>query len=273
MYSSNVMPQHASSVRYALQVPNAIVFADSVRYMEKNEIDEFRRRRMQQAIDTHFDGNETAFGRSVGYKDGAFVRQMLAADKAITEKTVAKIEKAIPKLYGWFAVEPSNVDLGPDLKAFRAVPNVGEVKGGQDGYFEELQYPTGHGDGVIDYPTTDRNAYALRVRGDSMHPRYRAGEYIVVEPSIEPQPGEDVVVICRDGRKLLKTLAWTRGGSISLLSINNGHSPLTLDLTEIERMHTVAGVVPARALRKLAGSSSPSSSGSPQTSGAGPWAW
>lgn len=169
--------------------------------------------------------------------------------------------------------EPSNVESGLDLKAFRAVPHVGEVKGGQDGYFEELQYPTGHGDGVIDYPTTDRNAYALRVRGDSMHPRYRAGEYIVVEPSIEPQPGEDVVVICRDGRKLLKTLAWTRGGSVSLLSINNGHAPVTLDLADIERMHTVAGVVPARALRKLAGSESPSSSGSPQTSGTGPWSW
>jgi len=267
------MHQNASSVSYALQAPNAIAFAGSVRYMAEDDIDEFRRARMRVAIDTHFDGNETAFGRAVGYKDGAFVRQMLAGDKAITEKTVAKIEKFIPAISGWFSQGASaafsNVEPGPDLKTFRAVPNVGEVKGGPDGYFEELQYPTGHGDGVIDYPTTDRNAYALRVRGDSMHPRYRAGEYIVVEPNIEPQPGEDVVVICRDGRKLLKTLGWTRDGSVSLLSINNGHAPVTLDLEEVERMHTVAGVVPARALRKMAARTGPL----PQTPGTGPWSW
>lgn len=141
------------------------------------------------------------------------------------------------------------VDTLP-LRRTREVPAVGDVKGGSDGYFEEHQYQLGHGEGVIDYPTTDHFAYALRVKGDSMNPRYRAGEFIIVEPSIEPQPGEDVVVICHDGRKLLKVLAWVRGDSVSLLSINNGHLPLTLDTAEIDRMHPVAGSVPARALRK-----------------------
>jgi len=169
--------------------------------------------------------------------------------------------------------EPSNVEPAPDLKSLRAVPYVGDVKGGQDGYFEELQYPPGFGDGVIDYPTTDQHAYALRVRGDSMSPRYRAGQYIMVEPGIEPPPGEDVVVICRDGRKLLKTLAWIRDGSMCLLSINNEHAPITLDLSEVERMHNVAGTVPARALRKLSRSNNPSSSGASQTSGTGFLSW
>lgn len=98
----------------------------------------------------------------------------------------------------------------------------------------------------------DRNTHALCVIGDSMHPRYRAGEYIMVAPSIEPQPGEDVVVICRDGRKLLKTLDQTRDGSVSLLSINSSHAPVTLDLADVDRMYAVAGVVPSRALRTLA---------------------
>lgn len=136
------------------------------------------------------------------------------------------------------------------VKPARNVPVVGDVKGGADGYFEELQYPEGHGDGTIPYPTSDANAYALRVRGDSMQPRYRTGEFIVVEPNMEAQPGEDVVVICRDGRKLLKTLAWIRNKEICLLSISNGHPPLTLELQEVDRIHVVAGRVPARALRK-----------------------
>lgn len=137
------------------------------------------------------------------------------------------------------------------IKPVHDVPVVGDVKGGADGFFEELDYPPGHGDGSIPYPTSDKNAYALRVRGDSMHPRYRAGEFIVVEPNVAPQPGEDVVVICKDGRKLLKTLGWAREGTVSLLSINNGYAPLTMDASEIDRMHAVAGTVPARALRKV----------------------
>ncbi|BAP88326.1 putative phage repressor [Burkholderiales bacterium GJ-E10] len=142
-----------------------------------------------------------------------------------------------------------NVQAANVPRPSREVPSVGKVKGGQNGYFEEYQYPTGHGEGVIDYPTTDSNAYALRVVGDSMAPRYRAGEFIIVEPNIEAQPGTDVVVIGKDGQRMLKVLAWRTDTSISLLSINNGHPPMTLDLTEIDQIHAVAGSVPSRALR------------------------
>jgi phage repressor protein C with HTH and peptisase S24 domain len=135
----------------------------------------------------------------------------------------------------------TNVETADSLKPKKGVPVVGEVKGGSDGYIDELQYPEGHGDGFVDYPTTDANAYALRVRGDSMHPRYRAGEYIVIEPSIEPQTGDDVVVSTTDGRKLLKELNWQRDGEIQLLSVNNHYGPLTLQSCDVMSIHLVAG--------------------------------
>jgi phage repressor protein C with HTH and peptisase S24 domain len=47
------------------------------------------------------EGNQTEFGRLLGYKDGAFVRQMLAGGKAVTEKTIRKIE-SLPSMEGWF---------------------------------------------------------------------------------------------------------------------------------------------------------------------------
>jgi len=135
----------------------------------------------------------------------------------------------------------SNVEPANDLKQTKGVPVVGEVKGGQDGYIDELQYPTGHGDGFVDHPTSDANAYALRVRGDSMHPRYRAGEYIVIEPSIEPQTGDDVVVSLTDGRKMRKELNWLRDGEVQLLSVNNHYGPLTLQTSDVLYIHLVAG--------------------------------
>lgn len=144
-------------------------------------------------------------------------------------------------------------DLGEvvQTKPMAGLPLVGEVKGGEDGYLEELQYPVGHGEGVIEYPTSDPHAYALRVRGDSMFPRYRAGEFVIVEPSIEPQTGDDVVVLCTNGRKLLKVMNWKRDGEIQLLSINNGYAPLTLPLCEVQSIQLAAGRARRSALKKV----------------------
>lgn len=135
----------------------------------------------------------------------------------------------------------SNVEPAPTLKESRRVPVVGEVKGGDDGYLDELQYPVGHGDGYVDYPVTDPQAYALRVRGDSMYPRYKAGEFIVVEPSLEAQPGDDVVVSLKDGRKLLKELNWVRDGEVQLLSSNNHFGPMTIQLEDVLYIQLVSG--------------------------------
>lgn len=138
----------------------------------------------------------------------------------------------------------SNVESALSLKRPRGIPVVGSVKAGDDGYLEELEYPVGHGEGEVIYWVQDKAAYALRVKGDSMHPRYRAGEFVVLTPSIEALPGRDVVVILKNGKKLLKLLNWVRDGELQLLSINNGYTPMTIDLSEIERIHRVAGSVP-----------------------------
>lgn len=148
------------------------------------------------------------------------------------------------------SVAMSNVEPAPQMRPRKGVPVVGEVKGGDDGYLDELQYPVGHGDGTVDYPTADPYAYALRVRGDSMHPRYRAGEFIVVEPSIEAMPGDDVVVALHDGRKLLKELNWERDGEVQLLSVNNHFGPLTLPRADIQFIQLVAGRVRRSAINK-----------------------
>lgn len=144
----------------------------------------------------------------------------------------------------------SNVAPAPALSPARLIPVVGHVKGGPDGFLEEMQYPVGHGEGFVMYWTKDPEAYALRIRGDSMHPRYRAGEFIVVTPSIEAQQGNDVVVRLHDGRKLLKLLNWRRADEIQLMSINDGYGPMTLEVQIVDTVHRVAGGVPSDAFQE-----------------------
>ncbi|MDE8556090.1 LexA family protein [Pantoea vagans] len=52
-------------------------------------------------------------------------------------------------------------------------------------------------DGSFEYVMTDMDwseyTFALRIEGDSMEPDFKAGDVIVVDPEIEPTPGEFVV--------------------------------------------------------------------------------
>ena len=131
---------------------------------------------------------------------------------------------------------------------FKQVPVVGSVKGGPDGFLEELGYPPGHGDGHVEYPARDKNAYALRVRGDSMRPRIKSGEFLIVEPNHGVSPGDDVVVICKDGRKLVKELLYIKDNEVRLSSINADYEPIILFQEEVEAIHYVAAICPSGAL-------------------------
>jgi phage repressor protein C with HTH and peptisase S24 domain len=136
--------------------------------------------------------------------------------------------------------------------AIRSVPVIGFVVAtpDQDGYFDDASYPPGAGEGYLTWPTRDANAYALRVRGDSMQPRIRPGEVILVEPGTNISPGSDVVVRCKDGRKMVKQLLFQRGQEVTLGSINIAHRQVTIDVSEIESMHYVSAIVPAAAVNE-----------------------
>ncbi|WLW63652.1 S24 family peptidase [Achromobacter aegrifaciens] len=76
--------------------------------MNEIELNEFRMGRLSAAVDHVSNGNKTDFGRRLGYKDGAFVRQMLSGIRPVTEKTIWAIE-AMPGMKGWFELEGSIV--------------------------------------------------------------------------------------------------------------------------------------------------------------------
>lgn len=122
------------------------------------------------------------------------------------------------------------------------IPVVGRAQLGDDGYFCELDHPVGHGDGSIEWATRDENAYALRCQGESMKPRIRHGEYVIVEPNREVMPGDEVLVKSNDGRVMVKQLAFIRDGMVHLDSVNESHPRVSILQEEIAVMHYVAGI-------------------------------
>lgn len=136
----------------------------------------------------------------------------------------------------------------PD-NAFRKIPVRGMAQLGDNGHFVDVEYPVGHGDGYVFFPTKDPDAYALRCNGESMRPRVKHNEFVVVEPNTQIQNGDEVLVKSQDGRVMVKELAYVRDGIVHLSSVNERHGMLRIPQDQIERMHFVGGIVKRSAWR------------------------
>lgn len=205
--------------------------------MDKSE---FRRQRLQKLIDLKCEGVGAELARRTGI-DASYVTRMLyepgkKAKKNIGEDTVETIETSFD-VPGWFDPRGTNASEP-------RIPVVANVQFGDEGYWQDTEHPTGHGEGFIVYPTRDKNAYALRGKGDSMRPRIKPGEYVVILPGHQIAMGDEVMVQTKNGRSMIKQLGSRRNGTVELISINeNDHRPITLEESEIVKMHYVAAIV------------------------------
>lgn len=153
---------------------------------------------------------------------------------------------------GWPVEESTGQDVsanevvttyGSELPVITAgrVPVMGKAQLGFDGYFEVMDYPAGQGDGFLRVYSRDPEAYALKVCGNSMRPRIKDGEYVLIEPGKTPTPGDEVLVRTRGGRAMIKEFMYVREGTYRLDSVNENVSPVFVAEDEIVLIHFVAG--------------------------------
>lgn len=146
--------------------------------------------------------------------------------------------------------EISDAELAGTPRGAKRIPVIGTAKLGSDGYYEELASSPGHGDGFIDSYSHDPDAYALRVKGDSMHPAIRHGSLVIVEPNGRCVPGEYVAIALKDGTKMVKELVIERPDEMVVESVN-GQLRRTIEKIDIERVHPVGAIVPASKWRPI----------------------
>jgi SOS-response transcriptional repressor LexA len=133
------------------------------------------------------------------------------------------------------------LEAGPPLsRPFQRTKIVGTAQLGPDGYWDALAAA----DGWLDVPTTDPDAYSLRVKGESMAPAIRSGWVVWCEPNHQLIPGEYVMVRCTDGQSMVKELLYENAEEVSLMAVNDGYGRLTIARSDIEQIHYVGGIVP-----------------------------
>lgn len=114
--------------------------------------------------------------------------------RGMRSETARYIDDCTNKKSGWMDADhsgESNVAAGPAIRG--SVPLLSNV---QAGAFREVLNNNSGGDGVEQIPTTvpvNRYTFAVRVQGDSMEPKFTEGMLLIVEPELDPQPGDYVI--------------------------------------------------------------------------------
>lgn len=110
----------------------------------------------------------------------------------------------------------SNVEDGPDLRGL--VPLISWVQAGYGKTAVDNLHP-GEGEKIETTYKARRHTYALRVKGDSMEPKFPQGCIVIVEPEEDPIHGKYVIVRRNGDEPTLKQYI-EEGGNKFLKPVN-----------------------------------------------------
>lgn len=122
--------------------------------------------------------------------------------------------------------------------ATNVVPVINKVSAGYPKDFTDLSYPPSVADDYIGCPDLqDKDAFAARVHGDSMAPKYREGDIVIFSPSAGPRNGDDCFVRFEDGHTTFKRVFFeVNENGVSELRLqprNEKYRPLTVGAEKI----------------------------------------
>lgn len=209
---------------------------------------EKRRLRLIQIRDEMCGGKAVDVARKIE-REPSYVSRMLYEPgkngrKRIADDMVEIIETAFNLPRGWMdsihQSQPQNEEIefaGSIRDGY--VPVIGEAIMGVDGSVDMIELCAG----FLQIYSADKDAYGLRVKGDSMFPRIHSGEFVVIEPNTAVHSGDEVFVRTSEGKNMIKVMTKTRDGNYVLSSINNEHKPITIDADQVEKMHFVSAIV------------------------------
>ena len=152
------------------------------------------------------------------------------------------IEKKVSpnKLKSLLAKRKLNIkQTKPSIAAGRAVPVINKVSAGYPTDFDDLDYPVGIADDYVRCPDLhDPNAFAVRVVGDSMEPKFHEGDIVVFSPAAEVRNGDDCFVrFAMPHETTFKRVFFEAGNKVRLQPRNERYSPSIVEGKRINGLY------------------------------------
>jgi len=125
------------------------------------------------------------------------------------------------------------------LAAGRMVPVINKVSAGYPSDFNDLDYPVGIADDYIRCPDLhDPNAFAVRVVGDSMEPKFNEGDIVIFSPAADVHNGDDCFVrFAMPHETTFKRVFFETNDKIRLQPRNEKYSPTIIDGKRINGLY------------------------------------
>ncbi len=115
----------------------------------------------------------------------------------------------------------------------KPIPVLNRIPAGFPQAYTDKDYPTGYADQYVSLPDVmDLNAFALKVEGDSMSPRLKPGDIIIISPNRQWESG-DIVVLKVEEEVSVKRI-FQKETTLVLQSFNPESTPLILPVNEVQ---------------------------------------
>ncbi|MEN6337479.1 MAG: XRE family transcriptional regulator, partial [Phycisphaerales bacterium] len=125
------------------------------------------------------------------------------------------------------------------MSAGRLVPIINKVAAGYPTDFNDLDYPVGIADDYVRCPDLhDPNAFAVRVVGDSMEPRFHEGDIVIFSPSLDVRNGDDCFVrFTMPHETTFKRVFFERDNKVRLQPRNERYSPTIIEGNRVDGIY------------------------------------
>jgi repressor LexA len=125
------------------------------------------------------------------------------------------------------------------IAAGRLVPIINKVTAGYPVDFNDLDYPVGIADDYVRCPDLhDPNAFAVRVVGDSMEPRFHEGDIVIFSPAVEVENGDDCFVrFTNPHETTFKRVFFEKQDKVRLQPRNERYSPTVVEGDRIDGIY------------------------------------
>ena len=150
-------------------------------------------------------------------------------------EAMAKIAKALGVTVDYLLGKEEAPVAKLTLPEFKEVPVIGKVAAG---------VPISAQEDIIGTVMTEKNVFALRIKGDSMSPRIMDGDVVLVKQQDTAEDG-DIVIALIAGEATCKVLKRSHG-SVMLVPFNATFAPFVYSGQEAEDLRILGKVVESR---------------------------
>lgn len=205
--------------------------------------------RIREAI-AHSGKSQAQIAAETRKSPGAVSQWLDGRIKSLKADTANALERATGYRASWLVTgrgpklvaDIQNVDSAPI--GSRTIPLVSYVQAGLwKGAVEPYKSPADYECLLTDMQLSE-GAFALEIKGDSMLPEFDAGDRVIIDPQIEPQPGDFVVAKNGDEEATFKKYR-LRGINekgqmvVELVPLNPNYPSIRSDTTKITIVGTM----------------------------------